>query len=379
MRKYFCVGAACLWMMLYLFWYPSPVIAADLPEISAKSAVVMEAVTGRVILEHNADERLPMASTTKIMTALLTLEQSGLDTPFCVDSDAIRVEGSSMGLVEGAEVTLRTLAAGMLLASGNDAANAAAVRIAGSIPDFAILMNQRAAELGMKDTNFETPSGLDSQSHYTTAKDLALLARAALENEDFRALCSQKSMKLSYGNPPQERWLENHNRLLTEYDGCIGVKTGFTKKAGRCLVSAAERNGIRLICVTLNDPDDWNDHKALLDAGFSGTALAGQKPEQISIPVVGGEADTVIAGVGEFSEPAVRTEELSQLSISIEVEPFVYAPVGVGQQLGRACWMLDGKEIYSLPLTAQQDVDAVLPKENWFCRIWRELLLGLFQ
>lgn len=341
--------------------------AAEMPEISAKAAVVMEAVTGRVVLAQNEEERLPMASTTKIMTALLTLEQSGLDTPFVVDPEAIRVEGSSMGLVEGAEVTLRTLAAGMLLASGNDAANAAAVKIAGSIPDFAILMNQKAAELGLADTNFETPSGLDSQSHYTTARDLAKLAQAALQNEEFRAICSQQSMRLYYGAPPQNRWLTNHNRLLEEYEGCIGVKTGFTKKAGRCLVSAAERDGVRLICVTLNAPDDWNDHKKLLDAGFAAVVPVGEKPEQVSIPVTGGEAATVIAGVGEFAEPAVCAEELSRVKIEIEVEPFVYAPIVLGQQLGTVRWMLDGEEIYALPLTAQQEIPA------------RSIKLGLWQ
>ena len=346
--------------------------AAETPSVSAQAAVVIEAVTGRVVFGQMENERLPMASTTKIMTALLTLEQPGLDEPFTVDPDAIRVEGSSMGLTEGSEVTLRTLAAGMLLASGNDAANAAAVKIAGSIPDFAILMNQKAAELGLRDTNFETPSGLDGQNHYTTAYDLAMLARAAMQNADFRAICSQKSMKLHYGNPPQDRWLTNHNRLLEEYEGCIGVKTGFTKKAGRCLVSAAEREGEKLICVTLNAPDDWNDHKKLLDAGFAAVALVGEKPEQVSIPVTGGEAPSVIAGVGEFAEPAVREEELPRVRIEVEAEPFLYAPVAAGQQVGTVRWTLDGAEIYALPLTAQQDVPAIEPaKEPGFLeRLW---------
>ena len=371
-RKIFVLLA----VFVVLFSSVKPVRAAEMPEVSAKAAVLMDAVTGRVIFSQNGDERLPMASTTKIMTALITLEQPGLDTPFVVDPEAVKVEGTSMGLVEGAEVTLRTLAAGMLLASGNDAANAAAVEIAGSIPDFAILMNRKAAELGLADTNFETPSGLDSQSHYTTAEDLAKLACAALQNEEFRAICSQTSMKLCYGNPPQDRWLQNHNKLLEEYEGCIGVKTGFTKKAGRCLVSAAEREEKTLVCVTLNAPDDWNDHKALLDAGFAALCPVGQKPEQISLPVTGGVSGTVIAGVGEFPEICVLEEELPRIEIRVEAEPFLYAPVIVGQQVGMVRWLLDGEEIYHLPLTAQQAVDAVPAKLNlWqkFCRWWQGL------
>lgn len=363
MKKGIFLAALMFWTVIFCRLpagsIPAAVSAAEFDGISARSAVLIEAVTGRVIFGQMENERLPMASTTKIMTALLTLEQPGLDEPFTVDPDAIRVEGSSMGLTEGSEVTLRTLAAGMLLASGNDAANAAAVKIAGTVPDFVILMNQKAAELGLSDTNFETPSGLDGQNHYTTAYDLAMLARAAMQNADFRAICSQKSMKLHYGNPPQDRWLTNHNRLLAEYEGCLGVKTGFTKKAGRCLVSAAMREGKKLICVTLNAPDDWNDHKKLLDAGFASVALVGEKPEQVSIPVTGGEAPSVIAGVGEFAELAVREEELPRVRIEVEAESFLYAPVAAGQQVGTVRWTLDGTEIYALPLTAQQDVPAV--------------------
>ena len=180
-----------------------------------------------------------MASTTKIMTALLTLEQGGLDDYFQVDSDAIRVEGSSMGLQEGDSVSLRALAYGMLLASGNDGANAAAVRIAGSIPAFVERMNARAAEIGMADTRFATPSGLDDPGHYSTAYDMALLAREALQSPLFAEICAQSKAVVQYGNPPYNRWLTNHNRLLREYPGTIGVKTGFTKASGRCQIGRA--------------------------------------------------------------------------------------------------------------------------------------------
>ena len=355
-------------------------VAAGQPSVSAKGAVLMEASTGRILWEQNGEERLAMASTTKIMTALLTLEQPGLDDPFVVNSQAIMVEGTSMGLTEGAEVTLRTLAAGMLLASGNDAANAAAVRIAGTQADFVMMMNRRAAQLGMTDTCFETPSGLDGQNHYSTARDMAVLARAALENEDFREICSSESMKLTYGNPPADRWLSNHNRLLEEYTGCIGLKTGFTKKAGRCLVTAAERDGITLICVTLSDPDDWQDHTGLLDWGFTQVGLVPGRPEQISLPVTGGTAQTVTVSCSG-PEPCALTDELSRITWEVEAEPFLYAPVQLGQQVGIAHCLLDGEEYFTAPLVAQQPVEAITSPEEMpglWERFW-QWITGLFK
>ena len=299
------------------------------------------------------------------MTALLTLEQPGLDVMFEADENAIQVEGSSMGLRVGDMVSLRTLAAGMLLPSGNDAANAAAVRVAGSIPEFVMMMNRRAAQLGLSDTNFETPSGLDGQNHYTTAKDLALLARAALQNEDFRAICSQSAMKVSFGNPPADRWLTNHNRLLKEYEGCIGVKTGFTKKAGRCLVSAAERDGLTLICVTLNAPDDWADHKALLDAAFAALSPAEEPEIPQTVPVAGGTAEAVPLKPGGDETLFLTEEESSLLETEILLPKFLYAPVTAGQEAGEIRYLLDGEPIYTRPLLAAENVD-ILEKEPGF-------------
>lgn len=371
-RQLLCGAAAAV-----LGIVPMKAAAAGEVSVSARSGVLMEAVTGRVIWEQNGEERLPMASTTKILTALLTLEQPGLDEPFTVNADAIRVEGTSMGLTEGAEVTLRTLAAGMLLSSGNDAANAAAVRVAGSLADFVMLMNRRAAQLGMADTCFETPSGLDGQNHYSTARDMALLARAALQNEDFAAICSQKSGKYCYGAPPYERWLKNHNRLLSEYEGCIGVKTGFTKKAGRCLVSAAEREGITLICVTLNDPDDWKDHKALFNWGFSKIGQAETPELPKSLPVAGGEAAAVSLALSE-ERPAFLKEERVRLSWRLEAEPFCYAPIRAGETIGVVRWFLDGQECFSEPVKAVETVEAEETEKQSVWEGLRRWLAGLF-
>lgn len=375
MKKRFLGRLLSLCCTLALVFPGQPVRAEGEPQVSAKGAVLVEAGTGRVVWSQGGEERLSMASTTKIMTALLTLEQPELDELFTVNPQAIKVEGTSMGLTEGSQATLRTLAAGMLLASGNDAANAAAVRIAGTQADFVIMMNRRAAQLGMKDTNFETPSGLDGQSHYSTAKDMALLARAALQNEGFRAICSQSSMKLSYGNPPADRWLSNHNRLLKEYPGCIGLKTGFTKKSGRCLVSAAEREGITLICVTLSDPNDWQDHTRLLDWGFERVLPVPEQVEQLAVPVTGGSTETVIVSTGSSPEVCALAEELPRISKTVEVQPFLYAPVQLGQKVGEVRYFLDGEEYFTAPLTAQQSVEALEPPEEpglWE-NIWKKI------
>lgn len=358
---------------------PAPAVSgAEEPAVTAKGAVLMEAGAGRILWSQNGEERLPMASTTKIMTALLTLEQPGLDEMFTVNAQAIRVEGTSMGLTEGSQATLRTLAAGMLLASGNDAANAAAVRVAGTQADFVMMMNRRAAQLGMKDTNFETPSGLDGQSHYSTAADMALLARAALENPDFRSLCSQTSLKLCYGNPPYDRWLANHNRLLKEYPGCIGLKTGFTKKAGRCLVSAAEREGVTLICVTLSDPNDWRDHTALLDWGFSRVRRT-ELPGPWTVAVTGGEGESVTVSPGESPTVCVLEEELPRITWSVELPPFLYAPVEPGQPVGTARCLLDGREYAAIPLIAENAAAArEIPEPS---SLWERLcrwIAGIF-
>ena len=237
------------------FFMPVPsVSAAELPQVSAQSAVVLHMDSGEILYEKNAREQRAMASTTKIMTALLTLEAAALENPEVeITQEMVLVEGSSMGLRAGDRLTLRDLAAGMLLASGNDAANAAAIAVGGSVEKFVARMNQRAGELDLSDTHFETPSGLDGENHYSTALDMAKLGIAAMSNPDFAEIAGSQSMQVRFLSPEKTVTYQNHNKLLGRYEGCTGVKTGFTKKAGRCLVSAAERDGVRLVAVTLQD------------------------------------------------------------------------------------------------------------------------------
>lgn len=335
--------------------------AGEQVQVSAKSSIVIDALSGDVIFEKNADERVPMASTTKIMTALIALEQENIDEEFTVDAEAIKVEGSSMGLQEGDRVTLRTLAYGMLLPSGNDAANAAACRISGSVESFVELMNSYAAELGLADTHFVTPSGLDDHTdeHYSTARDMAKLAAYAMQNEDFREICGKKTASVEFGDPPHTRWLTNTNRLLTMYEGVTGIKTGFTDKAGRCLVSACEKNGARLICVTLNDKNDWDDHIRLYDLCFEKMQSIALSPElpRFEVAVIGGGILQVSCS-GESGELSLLPETAARLERVTIIKPFVYAPVEPGEQIGRTDFYLDGKLVASLPVTTDEGCDA---------------------
>ncbi len=373
---------ALILILAAFFSFPTGVWAQKTLSVGAKSAAVMDAATGRVLYAQNAQEVLPMASTTKIMTALLTLEEPYLDEYFEVDAQAIKTEGSSMGLQEGDMVSLRALAVGMLLSSGNDAANAAAVKIAGSIDAFVMRMNARAKLIGMENTVFETPSGLDEGEHGSTAYDMALLAREALQNEDFLEICSSYNMSISYGNPPYKRSLTNHNRLLKLYENTIGVKTGFTKKAGRCLVSAAEKDGMRLIAVTLNCPDDWNVHQSLYNQAFEELSLytpAVEELEGLSAKVTGGEASAVEVRLQNAPQFAVFAGEESAFTAKVFLQPFLYAPVKKGDICGKLCYYWNGQLVAQADLTAAGDVPQKQVEETpgFFEKIW-DFITGLF-
>ncbi len=325
--------------------------------ISASSAIVMAVQTGEVIYEHNAREKRSMASTTKIMTALLTLEKADLKKQITVTEKEVKVEGTSMGLLPDDKVTFEGLVYGMLLQSGNDAANVAAVKLGGSVENFIDMMNKRASEIGMYDTNFVTPSGLDDDEHYSTAYDMALLGCEAIKNADFRYICSQKKAVVCYGNPPYKRTLTNHNKMLSTYDGCIGLKTGFTKKSGRCLLTAAERNGVMLVAVTLNAPNDWNDHKILLDYGFSKVKNRElySDTSSLKVSVVGGKKSSV--GVVAESKKNYNMSENSQgITADVLLDCFVYAPVKKGDTVGKIVYYENSKQIAEVPIVAKSDV-----------------------
>ena len=371
-----CIGILLGILVFFAMRPVADVYAAS--EVSAQAAILMEYRTFEVLYEKNAYEKRSMASTTKIMTTLLTLESGDLDKPFQVDSDAIHVEGSSMGLREGDIVTKRALCYGMMLPSGNDAANASAVAVAGSIPAFAKRMNARAAQIGMTRTCFVTPSGLEGEGHGASAYDMALLTREALENPDFRAICGAQSVRLKFGYPPYSRTLYNSNKLLSMYEGVIGVKTGFTDEAGRCLVSACERNGITLICITLNAPDDWNDHKKLYDMGFASLhARELDTPEGLELPVAGGTADTVTLTPAERFT-AGCADKLPEIECVLCRAPFAYAPVTKGDALGTLEYWCNERKIAETPLLAGEGVPAV-PHEPGAWERFRAWMTHLLQ
>lgn len=337
-------------------------------EISAESAIVIEASSGDVIWSKNCNEKKPMASTTKIMTALVALSNCDIQKTVKISPLAVGVEGSSIYLYNGEELTMEQLLYAMLLESANDAAAAIAIEVGGSIEGFADMMNSMAKKLGLESTSFENPHGLDGENHYTTAKELALITREAMNNETFRKIVSTYKTTIPLNNTNGVRLLINHNKLLKSYDGAIGVKTGFTKKSGRCLVSAAERDGVEYICVTLNAPSDWNDHKRLLDYAsslYERKTLCSEGEYTYTLPLVGADGDSVVAS-NKDSLSVILPRDCSNIEYVIELPRFHFGGVNEGEELGRLLFMLDGKVIAQTPMCADKAVADVKQKNNFF-------------
>ena len=348
--------------LIVLCFFANQITASALGT-SAKGAILINADTCEVIYEQNADSKLPMASTTKIMTGLLLCEYGNFDKEITVTAEMLRVEGSSMGLLAGDKVTLHDLLYGLMLASGNDAANVIAYTLGGTINGFVNKMNSKAEELGLKNTHFETPSGLDGESHYTSARDLATLAAVAMKNEEFAKAVSAKSATLCYGNPPYKRTLTNHNKLLKTYEEAVGIKTGFTKKSGRCLVSAAKKDGKFVIAVTLNDPDDWKDHKNLLEYGLNAVIITEVKPQQneYSIPVIGADTDSILLKV----EPkAFSSLGDGEIHCEVKLPRFVYAPIEENEQIGTVVYSKNNKVIEEVALRSREKIESQVMKPN---------------
>ena len=318
-------GLACVLAISLLF---TPRAHAAGTDNAARAAIVVHPETGTVLYEKNADERLGIASTTKIMTALVVLEHCALDEPVEILPEYTAVEGSSMYLRAGETYTVEELLYGLMLVSGNDAAIALACHTAGSVAAFAGMMNDKARALGMTSSAFQNPNGLDAEGHYSTARDMAKLACAALENETFRAIVSTKSTTVD------GQTLVNHNRLLRSYDGAVGVKTGYTKTAGRTLVSCAQRGTTQFVCVTLSDPDDWNDHTHLLDWAFENyeyRCVAGDTPVY-AVPVLSATVELCAAAPERPAYLLVHPDD--PVSLKAELPRFTFAPVEQGAQAG---------------------------------------------
>ncbi len=329
--------------------------------LSAQKAILLDALTGRVIYEKNADEQSLIASTTKIMTALIVCEQCNVLDRMKIPKEAVGIEGSSMYLQEGEVLTLQELLYGLMLSSGNDAAVALAIYCGGTVEGFAQLMNDKARVLGLNNTHFENPNGLDAPGHYSTARDLAKLAAYAMDNPIFAKTVSAKTVTVG------QRYLRNHNKLLWQVEGADGVKTGYTKAAGRILVSSAFRDNRRLIAVTLNAPSDWQDHAALLEDGFSRFAVQRivSKGDLLgTLEVEGGENCRVELLAAQGFDYAVAEGENPQTMFS--GTGFVYAPVAEGAEAGFAYVLIEGNAVGKIPLVYGQTIEQTPEEEKSF-------------
>lgn len=356
-RKFMGTAALLLAAVLFL---ETPVGA-----ISAEKAVVLDSVGNQVVYGKKENDRSLIASTTKIMTCLLIAETCNVLEQVRIPREAVGIEGSSMYLKEGEVLTVQELLYGLMLRSGNDAAVALAIHCDGSVEAFAERMNEKARALHMDGSHFENPHGLDGKHHYSTARDLGILGAYAMENPIFKKTVSTKNVTLG------ERYLKNHNRLLWRYPGCDGIKTGYTKAAGRILVSSALRSGRRLTCVTINDPDDWNTHCRLLNQGFfryreQKILEKGQVLERL--PVLGGR---------EKSVPLIAGEEISLLmakgekAMTILPGPgFAYAPVTEGTPAGEMLVVISGKVMERVPVYYGKTVEQTVEEKSILERIF---------
>ena len=358
MRKVFAGMAAAL-LAAILF------IPCQAKAVSAQSAIVMDAQTGRILYEKNADSRSLIASTTKIMTALIICEQCNVLDRMQIPKEAVGIEGSSMYLKEGEVLTIQELLYGLMLHSGNDAAVALAIYCGGTVEGFAELMNDKARRLGLIGTHFENPNGLDSPGHYSTARDMAVLTAYAMKNPIFAKTVSTKSVRVG------ERVLTNHNKLLWRVEGVDGVKTGYTKAAGRILVSSAIRDGRRLIAVTMNDPNDWLDHTKMLEEGFRDYTVRQivQKGQCLGeVEVEGGNAGTVKLFAGEEFVYPLRLDEEPQ--IVLQGPGFVYAPVVQGQIGGYAYICIGDTTVGKIAVIYGETVEQIQKPKRGF---WEKL------
>lgn len=347
-------------LLLVLSLLVLPVFGAE-PTLSASSAILMDKESGRVLYEKNAREQRSIASITKLMTALVAVElHPDLSSTVTIKREWTGAEGSSMYLKPEEKVTLEALLYGLMLSSGNDAALAIAGYCGGDVESFVAEMNKKAAQLGMNDTHFANPNGLDDPDHYSTAYDMAILAWAVLEREELRTIVSTRSIFIA------GRSLTNHNKLLWRYEGCTGLKTGYTDEAGRTLVSSALRDGQELIAVTLNAPNDWTDHAALFDYGFATypRTLVAAAGEWTHIPVTGSLCPfTRVSTVSDFYYPLAQGETVQR---TVDLPEQVEAPVEAGFPAGSLTLTLNGDEIGRLPLLYQTGaVNNVAPLRWW--------------
>jgi len=350
-------GLAALLFLLV----PNGAAAEELTGIGARAYMLMESTTGRPLAEKNAQEQLPMASTTKIMTAILAIEEGDPNEVVTVSKECQGIEGTSIYLRAGETLTMQELVYGLMLASGNDAACAIAHHLGGSIEGFAEMMNCKAKEIGAKNTNFVTPHGLPCEGHYTTAEDLARIACYAMNLEEFRKIVSTRNLDLPADEDSPARYLRNKNKLLSQYEGGNGIKTGYTDAAGKCLVGGAERSGMQLVSVVLNDRQMFPDSMALLDYGFDKYSMVqivtnGELLGQIGIE--NGVENTVEFAVNEDICLPLRADEGNMIEKKINITTDkLAAPIAENTTVGTLEVYLYGEKIKEIPLYTVKGVE----------------------
>ena len=337
-------------------------ISAAALETSAQSAILINADTFSVIYSKNSEQKLPMASTTKIMTGLLLAEQNCDDKIITTTKEMVYVEGSSMGLKVGDTISFGDLLYGIMLPSGNDAANTAAIAISGSVEKFAEKMNGKVAEFGLHNTNFVTPSGLDAEGHYTTAYDLSVITAYAMRNESFAKAAASKSKTVTISG--NKVTLTNHNKLLKMYDGVIGVKTGYTSRSGRCLVSAAKRGNTTLIAVTLNDKNDWQDHIDMLNYGFKNTEDTLIFPKcSNKLPLLSANENHIEL---EFEPLNIGVSTDEDITYKVFLPQVVTAPICNGDVIGYTEFYANGRTIAKREIKSKFDYNNDFSNVNFF-------------
>ncbi len=329
----------------------------NIPENGAKSAIVIDLESGNIVFSKNADEKLGMASTTKIMTALVAIENSFPDDEFPIPKDAVGIEGSSVYLKEGEVLSIRELLYCLLLESGNDAATAIAILCGGSVDEFCKMMNERAEELSLQNTHFSNPHGLSDENHFTTARELAIITAEAMKYPLFCEIVLTKTHKVRYDGVENGRTLVNHNKLLKTYEGATGGKTGYTKKDGKCLVSSAKRDGLHLIAVTLGDPSPTVTHTQLLDSAFSdfeSVEIVDENPIELELPVENGE-DAFLT-VRSDKRASVCLPKGSKIEVELMLPDVLSAPIKNGDVIGKAVCRYGEDKVYIINFESIENI-----------------------
>ncbi len=350
-----------------------------LQKLTARSAIVMDTVTGQVLYERDIDTRRYPASTTKMMTLIVALEHGRLDDIVTVSKHAEGVEGSTLWLVQGDKIPLGELLTGMMMHSGNDATVAVAEHIAGSVPAFVEMMNEKAAEIGAYNTHFVNPNGLPDENHYTTAFDLAKIAAYGYSLPHFEEIVSKQEVIYDWVKDPAKK-LRNENQMLWLYRGANGVKTGYTDAAGRCLVSAARRDGMQLVAVVLDSYYMWNDSIALLDYGFQNArpkTLVKKGEVVAKVEVADGRQDEVELVAAESLVAVEKLGETGKVEKKLEIPEEVAAPIKKGDVVGKVVCYYDGKRQGAIYLLAAKDVEYYSLWDN-LLNWWREFWKGIF-